>query len=123
MQSKSAGKPHGFPKSHRLRRRSEFLRVQDTGRKFHTAHTLVFLVDEGSVAPCRLGITVSKKVGNAVVRNRVRRMIREVFRRQKAQLKDGLELVVIAKQSAAQVQTVTIQPELKRLFAFREFRR
>jgi ribonuclease P protein component len=48
-------------------------------------------------APARLGLTVSQKVGNAVRRNRVKRLVREVFRRERALFPRGAELVVIAK--------------------------
>lgn len=51
-------------------------------------------------APARLGLTVSQKVGNAVRRNRVKRLLREVFRRERALFPRGAELVVIAKAGA-----------------------
>jgi ribonuclease P protein component len=51
--------------------------------------------------PTRLGVTVTKKVGNAVVRNRIKRLVREVFRLQRARLPAGLDLVWVAKQQAA----------------------
>lgn len=51
----------------------------------------------------RLGVTVSRKVGNAVVRNRVKRRIREWFRREGAQQAPGLDLVVIARPPAARL--------------------
>lgn len=49
----------------------------------------------------RLGITVTRKVGNAVVRNRIKRLVREVFRQHRAQLPPGLDIVWVAKQQAA----------------------
>src|SRR5690606_29130162 len=52
--------------------------------------------------PTRLGITVTRKVGNAVVRNRIKRLVREVFRQHRARLPVGLDLVFVAKQQAAQ---------------------
>lgn len=53
-------------------------------------------------SPTRLGITVTRKVGNAVVRNRIKRLVREVFRQHRARLPVGLDLVFVAKQQAAQ---------------------
>jgi len=52
---------------------------------------------EDASLPCRLGLTVSTKVGCAVRRNRVKRLVREVFRRERALFPLGAELVVIAK--------------------------
>jgi len=68
-----------FNKSGRLRKRSEFTRLASSGNKLVAAHFIVISSD--SVFSCaRLGITVSKKVGNAVIRNRIKRLIREFFR-------------------------------------------
>ena len=53
----------------------------------------------------RLGLTVSRKVGNAVVRNRVKRRIREWFRRDGRQLAHGFDVVVIARQQAASMSS------------------
>ena len=53
------------------------------------------------VLPTRLGITVTRKVGNAVVRNRIKRLVREVFRQHRARLPPGLDIVWVAKQQAA----------------------
>ncbi len=54
----------------------------------------------------RLGLTVSRRVGNAVVRNRVKRRVREWFREARtSELRDGIDLVVIARQAAATLGT------------------
>ena len=92
-----------FPKEVRLRRRSEFLRVQDKGHKL-TADCLLCLVLPNGRADglTRLGLTVSTKVGPSVVRNRIRRRLRELFRIRKASLPKGLDMVFIARSSAAQ---------------------
>ncbi len=68
-----------FGKGERLRKRPEFLLLSEAGKSFHTAH---FIVVWCVTATChaRLGVTVSRKVGNAVVRNRIKRLIREYFR-------------------------------------------
>jgi ribonuclease P protein component len=106
-----APQPFAFPKEVRLRRRPEFLRVQDTGRKV-TADCLLALVLPNGRQVTRLGLTVSTKVGNAVVRNRIRRRLRELFRRRRAALPGGLDMVLIARQSAAEADT----PRLTRAF-------
>lgn len=60
----------------------------------------------------RLGVTVSRRVGNAVVRNRVKRRIREWFRRSRAGMAPGLEVVVIARRGASEL---TLQETTKAL--------
>jgi ribonuclease P protein component len=91
-----------FPKSVRLRRRPEFLKVQDRGQKI-TAECVLALVlpNHRPDGTTRLGLTVSSKVGNAVVRNKIRRRFRELFRLRRAQLPKGLDMVLIARSSAA----------------------
>jgi ribonuclease P protein component len=100
-----------FPKAQRLRNRREFLEVQGRGIKV-SADCLLALAVKTQRPLTRLGLTVSSKVGNAVVRNRIRRSLREHFRKTKAALPKGLDLVVIAKSSAA---TATSQ-QLARAF-------
>jgi ribonuclease P protein component len=99
------GRPLAFPKSVRLRRRSEFLRVQDTGRKIDAGLVLALVLDQSPPGgETRVGFTVSSKVGNAVVRNKVRRRLRELFRTRRAALPKGLDMVLIARASAAKAE-------------------
>jgi ribonuclease P protein component len=93
-----AGAAEGFPRSARLRKRADFLRVQQRGQKVISG-PLVGLVLPGTAPTARLGLTVSSKVGNAVVRARVKRHLREVFRRRRAAC-PAVELVVIARPAA-----------------------
>ena len=71
--------------------------MQGTGRKIHTQHFLIFSLPGSG----RLGITVSKKVGNAVTRNRIRRLVRE-FVRLDRWVPAASDVVVVAKRSAAE---------------------
>jgi ribonuclease P protein component len=90
-----------FPKALRLTRRTQFLEVQGRGAKV-TVEPLLALVLRNQAGVTRLGLTVSSKVGNAVVRNRIRRRLRELFRKRRHELPQGLDLVLIARGSAAQ---------------------
>ena len=64
----------------RLKRRAEFLRVASRGRKAPSPGLVLQAMQRGDDLPVRLGFTVTKKVGNAVVRNRTRRRLREAAR-------------------------------------------
>lgn len=111
-------KPEGFPAVLRLRKRRDFLRVQNGGQKHHTRHFLVFVAPSGAAvtgeepAVVRLGITVTRKVGTAVVRNRIKRLVREAFRRKRGQFKASCDLVWVAKQSAATVRYAEVMAEM-----------
>ena len=91
--------PSRFPRSARIRRRTEFLSLQREGKRRHTAH-LVVIRRPGLHEVSRLGVTVSTRVGNAVVRNRLKRLVREVFRHSRADLVPPMDIVVIAKPGA-----------------------
>jgi len=88
-------------KEMRLRRRADFVVVQSEGLKLHGRHLLALARKRSDPELSgRLGITVTKKVGNAVVRNRIKRMLRE-WMRLHGWVPVGWDLVVVAKDSAA----------------------
>lgn len=88
-----------FPQSIRLRKRKDFLRVQDQGIKV-SVDPLLALALKNPLNVTRLGITVSSKVGNAVLRNRIRRRLREILRQRRHWFPEGLDLVLIATSRA-----------------------
>ena len=93
---------HGerFPKFRRLRKSFDFRRVQGRGRRVQTKNLLV-LYRPGAGPNSRFGLTVSRKVGNAVTRNRVKRWLRESVRRNQELLDGCYDVVLIARRSAA----------------------
>lgn len=91
----------GFSKDQRLRRRPEYVVVQSNGLKVHGRHVLALALRRESPALVgRLGITVTKKVGNAVVRNRIKRLLKEWLRHH-GWVPTGWDVVLVAKDSAA----------------------
>lgn len=101
-----------FPPACRLHCRKEFDRVWKGGRKNHTAHFLV-IVMQRPFGPTRLGLTVSRKIGGAVARNRVKRMLREFFRLSYDRLPFQVDLVVVARQGAAELSYAELADELE----------
>jgi ribonuclease P protein component len=92
----------GLPRARRVRKRAEYLSIQGSGRRFTGDHYMLFARRaSGEPGPARLGVTVSRKVGCAVVRNQVKRWVRECYRRMQKDVPDGLDLVVVARPSAA----------------------
>jgi ribonuclease P protein component len=92
-------RPFGrFSASDRVRKRSEFQRIQNEGQRVVSASFVFLLVRAPVGARRRLGITASRRVGNAVERNRAKRLVREAFRELRAELPSELDLVVIVRQ-------------------------
>ncbi len=81
----------------RVRRRADYLRIQGHGCRVTSKHFVFLLAPRESPGPSRLGITVTRKVGSAVVRNRAKRLIREVFRQLPDLLPDDVDMVVIVR--------------------------
>ncbi len=88
-----------FPKTARITARSEFLAIQERGRKVSLPGVLALWRGGGS-RPARLGITASRRAGCAAERNAVKRWIREWFRRARTGLPAGLDLVLVVRAGA-----------------------
>ncbi len=109
-----SGDREGFPREARLTRRSEFLLLGRRGRKFYTPHFIIIRRDNDRLGQ-RLGVTVSSKVGNAVVRNRVKRGLREFFRRGRENFRPDQDTVIIARRGAGQLSHPAMTAELRKL--------
>lgn len=111
-----------LPKSARLLKRAEFLKLSRTGAKLQSASFIV-ISSTNHRSESRLGITVSGKVGNAVIRNRIKRQVREFFRRCRAGLRPGTDILVIARKGAVGLAAPGIESELGRAFNHQSLRR
>ena len=104
-----------FPKSARLRKRPEFLGLDKCGRRIKNALFIaVYHKSRGPVS--RLGITVTRKVGPAHVRNRIKRHIREFFRQNRSRLKENNDIHIIAKRQAAGAVFTSARGALRDIF-------
>ena len=112
-----------FSRRDRLRSRRDFERLAREGERRASGDFVVFVSsgprhgrDDAGARP-RLGVTASRKVGGAVVRNRVKRRVRAAFRSQRHVLPRGSDIVVIARPSAAKLGGREIEASLAALFA------
>jgi ribonuclease P protein component len=105
-----------FPKSRRLTLNSEFRRVRTEGRSVRGEMlTLGFLKNAESSAIARAGFITSRRVGRAVVRNRIRRRLREIFRKHQHKISGGIWIVTIASSRAAWATFRALEDEWLRL--------
>jgi ribonuclease P protein component len=89
-------KPQGFTRAEHLRSPLDFRRVYERRRSASDAWLIVYACENG-LSHLRLGMSVSRKIGKATHRNRLRRLYREAFRLSKAEMPRGLDLVLIPR--------------------------
>jgi ribonuclease P protein component len=104
-----------LPKDVRLRKRAEFLKLSRHGRKIRTSY-FIAAVSKGTEKNNRIGITVSKKVGNAVARNRIKRLVREYFRHRKDFVSGTNDISIIARKGLTALSNREIYEKLNKLF-------
>jgi len=104
-----------FPKKARLLRRSQFLSLSRAGKKAYTSHFVV-LSKTNDKGENRLGVTVSAKVEKAVGRNRIKRLVREFFRRHSRELSSPQDIVIIARKGAGELLLDEVTKELRGAF-------
>ncbi|WP_036717439.1 ribonuclease P protein component [Paenibacillus harenae] len=84
----------------RLRNREDFSRIYRGGKSFANGQFIVYWSKQPSADPFRLGVSASKKIGNAVVRNRMRRMIKEIVRHQADRIVPRTDFILIVRKPA-----------------------
>jgi ribonuclease P protein component len=100
-----------FPPTHRLKSPEDFKRVYDRKRSVSDANLIVYAC-ENALPHARLGVSVSKKVGGAIVRNRFKRLFREAFRLLQHELPPGIDYVLIPKLPARDLGLEPIRESL-----------
>jgi len=108
-------KTFGVAKSMRLRRRADFLALQRSGQKIHGRSFLALVSTANGEG--RVGVTVTRRVGNAVTRNRIKRLVRE-WLRLNGWVPSGCDVVFIAKEGAAALRRLDeVGADLSRICA------
>src|SRR5438874_8356494 len=102
----------GFRPQERIRRRAEFQKVYEHGVRVHGRYSTTFIRANG-LPVGRLGIAATRKLGGAVERNRAKRLIREVFRRNK--LAPGFDIVVIPKRELLGASLIAFETEFRHI--------
>lgn len=102
-----------------LKSNRDFQNVYKNGKSFANKYLVMYVLENGTGCN-RLGISVSKKVGNSVVRHRVKRLIKESYRLHEGICNSGLDIVIIARQSAATVGFFEVESALLHLAKLHE---
>ena len=104
-----------FKKKDKILKRREFLQLQRCGKKIQDGNFIVNYYD-GRFGKNRIGITVSKKLGNAVKRNKIKRLIREHFRMNRDKIAELMDINVIAKKKAGEISADMVFKSLNGIF-------
>lgn len=105
----------GFPPVRRIRRRPEYQAVYRRGVRYGARLFTVFVRRTAPAGLGRVGLTVTRKIGNAVVRNRCKRLLREAVRKHWELLPDGLDVVLHARQGLSAAGARDVESEIVRV--------
>lgn len=106
------GHRFGFPRTQRIRKRAEFVRIQEGKTRIYAGHLVVLLERRADDGPPRLGVVASRKVGPAVARNRAKRLVREAFRLLAWTLPRGVDLVMITRPGTPELGLDDVKREI-----------
>lgn len=104
---------HRFRKAEHVRRRAEYERIYQEGLKVSGRYMLVFLRRRTDAATPRLGIAATRKIGGAVVRNKAKRRVRELFRHLKPDV--AVDIVVVPRRELADAPFTSLEAEFRAL--------
>jgi len=110
-------KSQSLSRASRVRRRPEFQHAYDSGIRLHGKYMAVFIIPN-SGPRCRFGVAASRKLGGAVLRNRMKRLAREVFRRNK--IAEGLDIIVVARREMLDASFVSLEADYASALARRD---
>lgn len=96
----------------RLRNRADFSRVYRGGKSFANSQFVVYWSRQRIADPFRLGVSVSKKVGNAVVRNRMRRVVKEIIRHYEGKIAPQTDLIIIVRKPAITMKYAELEKSI-----------
>ncbi len=98
-----------------LKKNREFKKVYKCGKYFVSPYTVLYLL-RNNEGENRIGISISKKVGNSVKRHRIKRLYREVYRLKENELNKGYDLILVAREKASELDYKKACNDLRRLF-------
>lgn len=103
-------------REHRLRKKEDFQSVFKSGKSVANRQFVVYTLAKSDQSPTRFGLSISKKIGNAVTRNRIKRLVKEVIRLQMDQIQSHHDVVIIARKPAAEMTFHEIDKSIRHVF-------
>lgn len=106
---------YSFPKTERLLKRASFLKLSRFGKTVHTRYFVAAILD-AETDRTRIGVTVSKRVGKAVERARIKRIVRDYYRNNRDTISKNRDINIIARKYVAALSNGEVRDELGKLF-------
>ncbi|MDQ0233186.1 ribonuclease P protein component [Metabacillus malikii] len=103
-------------KKYRIKKNKDFQSVFKRGKSIANRQFVIYILEKPEQSQFRIGLSVSKKIGNAVTRNRVKRLIRQVFLEEKERILGRREYIIIARKPAADMNYYEVKSSLQHLF-------
>ncbi|WP_088104608.1 ribonuclease P protein component [Halalkalibacter urbisdiaboli] len=103
-------------KEQRIKKNDEFSLVFDKGQSVANRQFVLYSLKKEGQDQFRIGLSVSKRVGNAVTRNRIKRLVRTFFQLYKEEIKSGFDYVVIARRPVADMEYQEVEKSLLHVF-------
>jgi ribonuclease P protein component len=105
---------HTLPRARRIRKRAEFVEIQQSAARVTTRNLLMLLALRPGDGPARLGVVASRKVGPAVARNRAKRLVREAFRANPDIFPARLDVVIVVRPGTHQLDAEELAEQVRR---------
>jgi ribonuclease P protein component len=106
----------GMKKKYRIKKNEEFQKVFQNGKSTANRQFVIYVLDKPDQPYFRIGLSVSKKLGKAVVRNRIKRYIRQVFLEMKEEIAPGKDYVIIARMPVSEMGYFEVKKSLMHVF-------
>ncbi|WP_243387225.1 ribonuclease P protein component [Bacillus kexueae] len=103
-------------KRNRIKKNEDFQNVFKNGTSMANRQFVIYMLDQPNEKEFRIGLSVSKKIGKAVIRNQVKRYIRQVFLEEKQNILAGKDYIIIARKPAAEMNYHEVKKSLLHLF-------
>ena len=102
-------------KAYRIKKNSEFQQIFKTGKSFANRELVIYYKRKEDQEHFRIGISVGKKIGNAVTRNRVKRCVREAFIQLEPSVKNDVDIIIIARKPVVNMDCSDIKRSIEHL--------
>lgn len=100
----------------RLRKKEHFAKVFKHGKSAANHQFVVYVKPSPDAKPFRFGVSASKKIGNAVVRNRIRRRVKEIVRQMEPDIKPGVDIICIVRKPALELDYAGLKKSIHHVF-------